>query len=258
MAGKAATKSAAKSTGQRPLEGEIAIVTGAGINSGSVFAKTLAAAGAAVVVNYRNAAAGAIKTVEEILAAGDRAIAVKGDVTKPDDVKALVAAAVEAFGSPTILVNNAGIRSFRPISDLSIEEFRATVSTTLDGAFLCCKEVVPHMRKAGHGTIVNIGGGSGHHGRAERVHVSAAKAGLAGLTVALAREVAADNITVNCIVPGKVDTGQGGVRPERIPTGRGAMPWELGELIVFLAGKGCRQMTGQMLHVNGGTLMSIA
>lgn len=258
MAGKAGAKSAVKAAGPRPLEGEVAIITGAGINSGSVFAKTLAAAGAAVVVNYRNAAAGALRTVEEISAAGGRAVAVKGDVTKPDDVKALVAATVEAFGSPTILVNNAGIRSFRSLADLSIEEFRATIATTLDGAFLCCKEVVPHMRRSGHGTIVNIGGGSGHHGRPQRAHVSAAKAGLAGMTVAMASELAAENITVNCIVPGKVDTGHGGVRPERIPTGRGAMPEEIAALIVFLSGKGCRQMTGQMLHVNGGTLMSIA
>lgn len=253
-----ARKAEAQKNGKRELDGEVAIITGAGINTGSGIAKVLAAAGAAVVVNYRNAAAGAQKTVDEIIAAGGKALAVKGDVTKPEDVKALVAATVEAFGGPTILVNNAGVRSFRLIGDLTLEEWRATLGATLDGSFLCSQAVVQHMKKRGHGTIVNIGGASGHHGREGRAHVSTAKAGLAGMTIALAKELAPIGVTVNCIVPGKIDTGKGDVKPERIPTGRAAEPEEIGRMIVFLSGKGCRQMTGNMLHVNGGTIMNIA
>lgn len=258
-----AAKTETTATARGPLDGEVAIVTGAGIKTGSVIAKQLAAAGAAVVVNYRNAEAGARTTVDEITAAGGRALAVKGDVTKPEDVRDIVAATVEAFGGPTILVNNANIRSFRALDELTMDEWRATLGPTLDGTFLCTQAVVPHMRDKGHGTIVNIGGASGHHGRPQRAHVAAAKAGLAGLTIALARELAPDGITVNNIVPGKIDNGSVGssgmpVQHDKIPTGRGAMPEEIGALILFLCGPGCRQMTGQMLHVNGGTLMSIA
>jgi 3-oxoacyl-[acyl-carrier protein] reductase len=245
------------------LDGEVAIVTGAGVKTGSIIARTLAAEGAAVVVNYRNAAAGAHSTVAEIKAAGGRAIAIQADVTRPDDVKRLVAETVATFGAPDILVNNANIRSFRPLLEITLEEWRATLGPTLDGTFFCTQAVAPHMMERRHGTIVNIGGASGHSARANRTHVSAAKAGLAGMTIALARELAPFGITVNNIVPGKIDTGAPGssghgVRSESIPTGRGASPQEIANLVLFLCGKGCRQMTGQMLHVNGGTFMTLA
>jgi 3-oxoacyl-[acyl-carrier protein] reductase len=252
----------ASTTGQT-LAGEVAIVTGAGIKTGSVIARTLAAEGAAVVVNYRNAAAGARQTVEDIKAAGGRAIAVQCDVTIREDVHRLVSTTVDAFGGPSILVNNANIRSFRPLLELTVEEWRATLGPTLDGTFFCTQAVAPHMQARGAGTIVNIGGASGHSARANRTHVSAAKAGLAGMTIALARELAPHGITVNNIVPGKIDTGSLGssglpVRRDAIPTGRGATPQEIANLVLFLCGTGCRQMTGQMLHVNGGTFMTIA
>src|SRR5580658_7181448 len=117
------------------LAGEVAIVTGAGINTGAVIAKTLARDGAAVVINYRSAAAGARATVEEIEAAGGKAIAVAGDVTKPGDVERLVARAVEAFGPVSILVNNANVRSYRPLMEITLQEWRDTLAPTLDGSF---------------------------------------------------------------------------------------------------------------------------
>ena len=155
-----------------------------------------------MVVNYRNAGDGAAATVSEIEAAGGKAIAVQGDVTKPHDVARLVGLTVEAFGTVSVLVNNANIRSYRPLMEITLEEWRATLGPTLDGSFFCIQACVPHMRKLGHGTIVNIGGSSAHSGRPNRCHVAAAKAGLAGMTGALASELAPDNITVNCIVPG--------------------------------------------------------
>ena len=251
------------------LAGEVAIVTGAGINTGAVIARTLAAEGAAVVVNYRRAEAPAHATVAEIAAAGGKAVAVEADVTRPADVTRLVGRAVEAFGTVSILINNANVRSYRALMDISHEEWRSTLATTLDGSFFCIQACVPLMRKLGRGTIVSIGGSTAHSGRPRRAHVAAAKAGLAGLTGALASELAPDNITVNCVVPGRIDTGrpgpslsdQGGqarLGAHRSPTGRSASQQEIANLVRFLCGSECRFITGAMLHVNGAAYVTIA
>lgn len=249
-------------TREGELTGEIAIITGSGVNTGSVIAATLACAGAAVVVNYRKAAEGAAETVRTIERAGGRAIAIQADLTILDDVHRLVDKAAAAFGAPTILVNNASVRSVRAIMDITAEEWRATLATTLDASFFCVQACLPHMRAKGHGTIVNIGGISAHTGRPERSHVAAAKGGLAAMTASMASELAPSNITVNCIVPGKID-----VRPPspdrpplhmKNPMARAGEMQEIADLVRFLCGSGCRFMTGQMLHANGGAHMSIA
>ncbi len=247
----------------RELDGEVAIVTGAGLNTGSLIAKTLASAGAAVVVNYRSSADGALATVRAIEAAGGSAIACQADVTRQDEVKRLVATTVDKLGPPTILVNNANVRSFRALMDITLEEWRQTLAPTLDGTFFCVQACVPHMRKLKHGTIINIGGGSGHSGRPNRCHVAAAKAGLAGMTGSLAVELAPDNITVNCVVPGRVNTPRPNedalnVKKHKAPMGRDCDQQELANLIRFLSGPGCRYMTGNMMHVNGGEYVTIA
>lgn len=247
------------------LAGEVAIVTGAGINTGAVIAKTLARDGAAVVINYRSSAAAAGATAAEIAAAGGKAIAVEGDVTRAADVQRLVARAVEAFGTVSILVNNANVRSYRPVMEISHEEWRATLAPTLDGSFFCIQACVPLMRKRGRGTIVNIGGSSAHSGRPNRCHVAAAKAGLAGMSGALASELASDNITVNCIVPGRIDTP----RPDKVahdpgparhhsPMRRSASSQEIANLVRFLCGNDCRFISGAMLHANGAAFVTIA
>jgi 3-oxoacyl-[acyl-carrier protein] reductase len=244
------------------LINDVAIVTGSGVNTGSVIARRLAAAGAAVVVNYRRAEEGANDTVEKIRSAGGRAIAVRADVTIQDEVNSMVAQAIETFGLPSILINNANVRSFRSILEITAEEWRQTLGPTLDGTFFSVQACVPHMRNRGRGTIVNIGGGSGHSGRPKRCHVAAAKAGLAGMTGSLASELAPDNITVNCIVPGKID-----IRPpvtnrsklvSHTPLGRAGEMDEIAALVEFLCTSKCRYMTGQMLHVNGGAYVTIA
>jgi 3-oxoacyl-[acyl-carrier protein] reductase len=245
------------------LRGEVAIVTGAALNTGSLIAKTLAAAGAAVAVNYRSSAEGAQATVNAIEKAGGRAFAVKADVTRQDDVARMVAATVDRLGPPTILINNANVRSFRKLMDITPEEWRATLAPTLDGTLYCVQACVPHMRSARHGTIINIGGGSGHSGRPNRAHVAAAKAGLAGMTGSMAVELAPDNITVNCVVPGRVNTPRPTEDPlnpkkHKAPMGRDCDQQELANLILFLSGPGCRYMTGNMLHVNGGEYVTIA
>jgi glucose 1-dehydrogenase len=121
------------------LTGQVALVTGAGVNTGAVIAQTLAREGAAVAINYRNAAEGARATVEAIERDGGKAIALQGDVTKPDDVARVVARTVEAFGPVSILVNNANIRSYRPLMEITLEDWRNTLAPTLDGSFFCIR-----------------------------------------------------------------------------------------------------------------------
>ncbi len=249
----------------RSLDGQVAIVTGAAINTGRTIAKMLSGAGAAVVVNYLTSAAAAAETVKEIEAAGGRAFAHGADIRVTEEVEAMVTATVEAFGGIDILVNNANIRSYRPLLELTDEEWRATMETVLDGPFHCIRACVPHMIGRGRGTIVNIGGGSAHSGVANRCHVATAKAGVAGLTGGLAVELAPHNITVNCIVPGRVDTTPPGAErnEHRVnrgdsPMGRSASTEEIADLTLYLCGEGCRYMSGQMLHVNGARYITIA
>lgn len=247
----------------KELDGEIAIVTGAATNTGRTIAKTLAKAGASVVVNYRNSKDAAIETVSAIECAGGRAIAVQGDVCNQADVRRLVDETIKAFGPPSILVNNANVRSFASLMDITPQLWRDTLGPTLEGTLYCVQACVPHMRKRGGGAIINIGGGSGHSGVPNCTHVAAAKAGLAGMTGALAAELAPDNISVNNIVPGRIETP----RPEgdnpmpglhSSPMGRPCRQDEVAELVRFLAGAGCRYMSGQMLHVNGARYVTIA
>lgn len=251
-------------TGGGELAGQVAIVTGSAINTGRTIARELASAGAAVVVNYLTSAEAAQETVREIEAAGGQAFAHRADVTVPGEVAAMAEAAVEAFGGIDILVNNANVRSYSPLLELSPEVWEATIATTLGGAFHCARSCVPRMIDRGGGTIVNMGGGSGHSGVANRCHVAAAKGGIAALTGALAVELAPHGITVNCIVPGRVDTrkpeSRNRHRGERGagPMGRSARQQEIAALVRFLCGEGCRYMSGQMLHVNGARYVTIA
>ena len=247
------------------LDGQTAIVTGGAINTGRTLSLALAGAGAAVVVNYLTSADAAAEVVKEIEGNGGRAISYGADIRKTEEVEAMVAAAVENFGGIDILINNANIRSYRPLLELTDEEWRSTMETVLDGPFHCIRACVPHMIERGKGTIVNIGGGSGHSGVANRCHVATAKAGVAGLTGGLAAELAPHNITVNCIVPGRVDTTPPGsernehrvVRGDS-PMGRSARTAEIADLALYLCGDGCRYMSGQMLHVNGARYITIA
>jgi 3-oxoacyl-[acyl-carrier protein] reductase len=249
----------------RSLDGQVAIVTGAAINTGRSIAKMLSGAGAAVVVNYLTSEDAANELVDELAGNDGRALAYGADIRVTKEVEAMVAKTVETFGGFDILVNNANIRSYCPLLELTDEEWRATMETVLDGPFHCIRACVPHMIERGKGTIVNIGGGSAHSGVANRCHVTTAKAGVAGLTGGLAAELAPHGITVNCIVPGRVDTVPPGAKrsEHRIdrgdsPMGRSASTDEIADLTLYLCGEGCRYMSGQMLHVNGARYITIA
>lgn len=147
------------------LAGRVAVVTGSARNIGRAIALALAQAGAAVVVNARTSAAAAEEVAQEIRAAGGRAAVKMGDIADPDQAASLIAAAVDSFGHLDILVNNASVRREVSFADLDYRQWRETLATTLDGAYLCSHAALPHLIAAGQGTIVNIGGLSAHAGR---------------------------------------------------------------------------------------------
>ena len=245
----------------RELEGRVALVTGAARNIGRLMALDLANAGAAVVVHARRSKAEADAVADEITTGGGKAKAILADVTDPQSVQALVQASVEQFGRLDILVNSAAVRRETAFETMGLAEWREVVSTILDGAFLTTQAALTHLKGSDQAAIVNIGGLSAHTGAAGRAHVVAAKAGLSGLTRALAHELAGDGITVNCVSPGMIDTVRDGPEPSHHagrlpPVGRMGTPQEVASLVRYLCGPAARYITGQTIHVNGGTFMA--
>jgi 3-oxoacyl-[acyl-carrier protein] reductase len=245
----------------RNLQGRVAIVTGSARNIGRAIAHALADAGAAVVVNAKSSNAEADAVVHAIRDAGGQAIARMADVGEPEDAAALIDAAIREFGRLDILVNNAAVRREIDFDQLDYVEWRAIMATILDGAYLCSRAASPHLIAAGGGSIVNIGGLSSYTGAARRAHVIAAKAGLVGLTRALAHDLAPHGITVNCVAPGLIDTQRRGPEPAHHAThatlvGRRGSPEEIAAVVRFLCGPEARYITGQTLHANGGVFMA--
>ena len=248
-------------SGDRELQGLVAVVTGSSRNIGRAIALALADAGAAVMVSGKTAGAAVHGVAEEIRKAGGRAAAQAADVGNPESAAALVEGAVKTFGRLDILVNNASVRREMDFADLDYREWRDIMATTLDGAYLCSRAALPHLIAAGAGSIVNIGGLSSHTGAPRRAHVVASKAGLGGLTRALAHDLAPHKITVNCVAPGLVDTSRTGPEPAHhqklaTPLGRKGHPEEIANLVRFLCGPGARYITGQTVHANGGLYMA--
>lgn len=245
---------------EKALAGKVAIVTGAGKNIGKAIAEALAQDGAAIVVNGRGDRAIVEETARGIRDAGGRALPFLADIAKPDQVQAMVAAAVKEFGGLDIAVNNAGLRRQTPFLEMSLEEWHEILSVALDGAFILAKAAVPEMIKRGGGALVGLSGISHHTGAAGRVHVNASKGGLEGFMRGLARELAPHNITANCVAPGSIDTVRGPsaggphgrALGSNIPLGRQGRPAEIAAMVRFLAGPEGRYITGQTIHVNGG------
>ncbi|MFL5458193.1 MAG: SDR family oxidoreductase [Myxococcales bacterium] len=250
-------------TGAGLLQGHVAIVTGGVRRIGKAIGLALAREGAAVVVNARSSREEAEETAREIEALGGRAMVQIADVTDEDAVARMISAVIEAFGRIDILVNNAAIRREAPFTEMTLRDWREILGIVLDGAFLMSRAVLPHMVQAGSGRIVNIGGVSAHTGAYERAHVAAAKAGLVGLTRALAVEFAERGITVNCVVPGKIGgkrsatSGHGGALPGggHPLVGREGRPEEVAEAVRMLCLPTGAFITGQSIHVSGGLYM---
>jgi 3-oxoacyl-[acyl-carrier protein] reductase len=243
----------------REFEGRVALITGSARNLGRAIAEALAQAGAAVVINSRSSKQEMEATAAAINAAGGKAIAHLADITDADAVNRMVQATIDTFGKLDILVNNAVSHSVKAFQELSFEDWRRTMSVILDGTFHCTQACVPHIVRCGGGSIINMGGAFGHMPHPGRAATSAAKAGLAGLTRALALELAAHNINVNYVSPGPANT----VREtpsqfdmKRIPLGRLAEPSEVVAMVKLLCSPNGRYITGQTIHINGGLYMN--
>src|SRR5450432_2365884 len=249
-------------TGSSELTGKVAIVTGAGRNIGRAIALALANAGASIVVNARSNRAEAAAVVREVEALGGKALVHIGDVADAASVQAMADAAVKQFGRIDILVNNAALRREKPFAEMDYADWREIMNVTLDGTFHCVKACLPALKKSGAGTIVNIGGLSAHTGARGRAHVVTAKAGIIGFTRALAHDLAADGITVNCVVPGLIGTPRPKDKPEpahhlthQTITGERGRPEDVAAAVRFLCGPGARYINGQAIHANGGAYL---
>jgi 3-oxoacyl-[acyl-carrier protein] reductase len=240
------------------LAGRVALVTGAGRNIGSSIAKSLARAGAAVIVNTRSSEAEARTVVSEIEASGGSAMAATADVVDSPAVERMVLAAVSRFGGIDILVNNAAMRAEQSLASMTLEEWRKILGVVLDGAFICTKACLPYLERSDAASIVNVGGLSAHTGAAHRAHVVTGKAGLLGFTRAMAHEFAGQ-IRVNMVTPGLMQTPRPPDQPEpqhhsfsRPLVGRRGSPDDIAEMVRFLVGPRAGFITGQNHQLNGG------
>lgn len=248
----------------RDLAGRAALVTGASRNIGRAIAVALASRGADVVVHVaRDMKAGA-ETLAAAEAAGGRASLLSGDLSAPETARRVVDEAAAVFGRLDIVVNNAAIRPEASFADISFEEWRQVMGVALDAVFLVSQAALPHLEKSDQAAIVNLGGLTGHTGAANRAHVITAKAGVVGLTKAMAHELSPKGITVNCVAPGLIETvrfASEGAAPKHHDTrktlvGRRGTPEDVAEAVAYLAGRAGRYITGETLHVNGGTYLS--
>lgn len=245
------------------LEGRVAIVTGASGALGRAIATALAAEGAAVIVHYGSNRDAAEAVVDAIRGQGGRAQSVQADLSVPDQAQRLVEAAISAFGGVHVLVNNAGIARDTLVLRMKEEDWQTVINTNLSGAFYCTKAVLREFVRRRGGRIINITSVAGQIGTAGQANYAAAKAGLIGLTKAVAREVASRGITVNAVAPGFIEAGmtlqlsaevvKGYL--EQVPLGRAGKPEEVAAAVVFLASDDAAYITGAVLNVDGGLVM---
>jgi len=243
------------------LDGRVALVTGSGRNIGRATVLRLADEGAHVVVNARANLAEAEAVAEEARARGVRALPILADVAQRDQVDPMVARAMSEFGRVDILINNAAIRPHKPFTELTVQDWEAVRGVVLDGAIYCTRAVIDSMVKSKYGRILFFTGEGAFQGGSGRAAVSAAKMGLVGLARSLASEFAPQNIRVNVVCPGSIDTSR--ANPEwyqgrvpsaaGIPLGRQGKVDEIAATCLFLVSDDSGFITGQTIHVNGGT-----
>jgi 3-oxoacyl-[acyl-carrier protein] reductase len=245
------------------LSDKIAVVTGASRGIGRGIALELANRGATVVVNYQNSADAANEVVEQIKSSGGQATAFQANVSQEEDANNLIKAATDTYGKIDILVNNAGMTRDNIIMMMGADDFDSVIQTNLRSTWLCSKAAVRAMMRKRYGRIINITSISGIMGNAGQTNYSASKAGIIGFTKALAREVAARNITVNAVAPGFVLTDLTAGLPEditkklneNIPLGRWGTVEDVASATAFLASDEAAYITGHILTVDGGLAM---
>jgi 2-deoxy-D-gluconate 3-dehydrogenase len=244
------------------LSGRVAIVTGGNGGIGLGMAKGLAAAGAAIVVAARNRDKSEA-AVAELAGLGGRGAFIPLDVANPESCRSMAAAAVERFGRLDILVNNAGMSIRKPPESYTVEEWHRVLDTNLTGALVCCQAAYPHMQRQGGGKIVNIGSMMAIFGAAYAAAYSASKGAIVQLSKSLATAWAKDNIQVNAVLPGWIDTeltrdarqqvpGLNERILNRTPAGRWGRPDDLAGIAVFLGGPASDFVTGAAIPVDGG------
>jgi 3-oxoacyl-[acyl-carrier protein] reductase len=236
------------------------IITGASRGIGRAAAELFAAEGYNTVINYLRSQAEAEALCAKLAEKGCDAFAVRADVAQRAQVDAMVSAVAGRFGGVDVLVNNAGIAEQKLFGDITQEEWGRMLAVNLTGVFNCCQAVLPLMLHNHRGSIVNVSSMWGVAGASCEVHYSAAKAGVIGLTKALAKELGPSNIRVNCVAPGVIETDMnaqlcGADREELIaqtPLSRIGSPAEAAQAIYFLASEKASYFTGQVLGANGG------
>ncbi|MEH2153949.1 SDR family NAD(P)-dependent oxidoreductase [Nostoc sp.] len=243
------------------LTGKVAVVTGASKGIGAAIAKSLAAEGAAVVVNYASSKSGADKTVSEITAAGGKAVAVGGDVSKAAEAQGIIDAAIKHYGHLDILVNNSGVYEFAPLEDITEDKFHRIFNINVLGLLLITQAAVKHLGEGA--SIINIGSGVSRITPANSAVYSGTKGAVDAITGVLARELGPRQIRVNSLNPGIVETegtesaGYIGSDFEKAfiaqtPLGRAGRPGDIASIAVFLASDDAGWLTGEQLLATGG------
>jgi 3-oxoacyl-[acyl-carrier protein] reductase len=244
------------------LSGRVAFVTGASQGIGRACALKLATEGATVAVAARNQDK-LNELVSEIIATGGKASAFTLDVTDEEQVKSAIKSAIAQFGKIDVLVNNAGITRDQLIMRMKRADWDAVLQTNLTSAYLCIQQVTSPMLKQRWGRIINITSVFGQMGQAGQANYAASKAGLIGLTMAVARELGSRNITCNAVAPGFIETAMTEAlgdefkqnAAKQIPLGRVGTPGDVAGAVAFLASDAAAYITGHVLNVNGGLLM---
>lgn len=237
-----------------------ALVTGGAKGIGAAIVKKLCEDGFTVAVNYLNSEQRANALCSELIASGYDAFPVRCDVSSAHEVSDMFSYIREKSGDVDVLVNNAGISHWGLFQDVTDSEWNAVCDINLKGTFNCCREAIPAMIKNGNGRIINISSVWGQQGASCEVIYSASKAGIAGLTKALAKETALSGITVNCVCPGVIETDmmnrflkeEKNAICEEIPMGRMGTPDDVAQAVSFFSSEKSSYVTGQIIGVNGG------
>jgi 3-oxoacyl-[acyl-carrier protein] reductase len=247
------------------LEGHVALVTGSGRNIGRSIALTFAREGAAVIVNGHSDAAAVDGVVAEITEMGGTAVGIMADVSDPDDVERLVEEGTAELGAIDIAVNNVGRRMRIALDELTIADWQDTINHNLSSAFYVAHHVLPAMRERGWGRIINISGYDGWTGHmGERAANVTAKAGMHGLSKAIAREAGVWGVTSNTVAPGAIATVRDDTQYQhvdidaigkRLAIKKAGDVEDIAEACLYLAGESGKYVTGQVIHVNGGEFM---